>query len=419
MFPSAREYVCSLQSNRTNSCYLQRPHREPEHPARSSQPCCGWRWSEISEAITYTYQVDVTVEDIASDPPASKTAGEVSVISDATDHLPNTFHAFPPPVDASHRDNGARADALDSAASNISIDTASTVPGEDNQALNASHLSASTSLTIFAESMPACVEGRLVPPPILLWLRSRLATEGGCSVSTVLTVAWWQPILMRILPLNSKSTVVNYRLHPKPSTSYSKSASWWRGISTKNPSADQINRVCGGYRLVYLRTTDVLNVGELKSSLRQHWLYRSYRILAMFPFATNFWEILVARDYVDRFIECAEACKHVVEEIIRRGNSAGHLSDSRNPFESCVRARERLIARASIAQLAAGDNELASCAAAVYRDLVKLYRCYDAYNTVVSILLATDQPAYSPGWSCVIGFSQYPTNDAGIKERCE
>lgn len=220
---------------------------------------------------------------------------------------------------------------------------------------------------------------------------------------------------MRILPLNSKSTIVNYRLHPKPSTSYSKSASWWRGISTKNPSADQLNWVCGGYRLVYLRTTDVLDVVELKSSLRKHWLYRSYRILAMFPFATNLWEILVERDYVDRFIECAKACDYVVEEFVRPGNPVGHLSNFRNPFESCLRARERLIARASIAQLASSDNELASCAATIYRDLVKLYRCHNAYNTVVSILLATNQPAYSPGWSCIIGFSQYPTNDAALE----
>jgi len=356
--------------------------------------------------------VDVTVEDATSDPPASKTTCEVSVISDATDNSPNASHASPSSVHASLMDSGARPDA---AASKISIDTASTVPCEENQALNASHVSASASLAIFADSIPAYVEGRLVPPPILFWLRSRLATEGEYPVPTVLTVGWWQPIPMRILPLNSKSTIVNYRLHPKPSTSYSKSASWWRGISTRNPSADQLNRVCGDYRLVYLRTTDVLNVGELKSSLRQHWLYRSYHILAMFPFAINLWEILVARGYVDRFIECAEACGCVVEEIVRPGNPVGHPSDFQNPFESCLRARERLIARASIAQLASGDNELASHAATVYRDLVKLYRCYDAYNIVVSILLATDQPAYSPGWSCIIGFSQYPTNDAAYE----
>ncbi len=280
-------------------------------------------------------------------------------------------------------------------------------------------MSASTSLAIFADSIPASVEGRLIPPPILFWLRSRLDTEGECSVPTVLTVAWWQPVLMRILPLNSRSTVVDYRLRLKPSIRYSKSASWWRGLSTKNPSADQINRVCGGHRLVYLRTTDVLNVGELKSSLRRHWLYRSYRILAIFPFATNLWEILVERDYVDQFTGCAKACDYVVEEMVRPGNPIGHPSDFRNPFESCLRARERLIGRASIARLASGDNEFASCAATIYRDLVKLYRCYDAYNTVVSILLAMDQPAYSPGWSCIIGFSQYPTNDAGREEHCE
>ncbi len=308
---------------------------------------------------------------------------------------------------------------MDLAASKISIDTASTAPDADKQALNVSNVSASASRIFFGESMPTYVEGRLIPPPILIWLRSRLAPEGECSVPTVLTVAWWQPILMRILPLNSKSTVVNYRLYRKPSTSYSKSASWWRGISTKNPSTHQIKRVCGNYRLVYLHTIDILNVDELKSSLRRHWLYRRHCILAMFPFATDLWEILVARDYADRFIECAEACDCIVEEIVCPGSPVGQSSNFQSPFESCLGARERLIARASIAQLASNDNELASSAAIIYRNLVKLYRCYDAYKTVVAILLSTDQPPYSPGWSCTIGFSQYPTHHAGTRERCE
>lgn len=238
--------------------------------------------------------------------------------------------------------------------------------------------------------MPSCIQGRLIPPLILLWLRSRLNIDGKCSVPAVLAVAWWQPILIPIWPLNSNSTVVSYRLHPKPPSSYSKSACWWRGISIKNSSADRLNRVCGGYRLVYLRTINVLNVDELKSSLRQHWLYRSYRILAIFPFAIDLWEILTERDYVDRFIECAEACNYLVEKTVRPGNPIEHSSDFRDFFEACLRARERLIARASIAQLASGDNELASCVAAIYRDLVKLYRCYDAYNIIVLILLATD-----------------------------
>ena len=363
--------------------------------------------------------MDVTVENNTSDPPASKAAAEVSVVCVATDHSPNGFHAFRSPVDASDIDSAARTDALDSVVSKISVDTASTVPDADDLALNASHVTASTSLTVFAESMPACVEGRLIPPPVLRWLRSRLATEGECSVSTVLTLAWWQPILMRILPLDFKSTVVNYRLQSKPSTSYAKSASWWRGISIKNPSADQINRVCGNHRLVYLRTTDILDVVNLKSCLRKHWLCRRTCILAMFPFATNLWEILIARDYVGRFIECAEACGFVVEELICPGSPVGHPSDFRNPLESCLRARERLIGRASIARLVSSDNDFASCAATIYRNLVKLYRCYDAYKTVVSILLTINQPAYSPGWSCIIGLSQYPTNDTRTNEHCE
>lgn len=69
----------------------------------------------------------------------------------------------------------------------------------------------------------------------------------------------------------------------------------------------------------------------------------------MFPFATNLWKILVERDYVDRFIECVKACDYVVEEFVRSSNSVGHLFNFRNPFKSCLRVRERLIARASIA----------------------------------------------------------------------
>lgn len=78
--------------------------------------------------------MDVTVEDATSDPPASKTTCEVSVISDATDNSPNASHAFPSPVHASLMDSGAKAEGLDAAASKISIDTISTVHGEGNQA---------------------------------------------------------------------------------------------------------------------------------------------------------------------------------------------------------------------------------------------------------------------------------------------
>ena len=346
-------------------------HREPELP---------------SEAITCTYEVD----DNYSRPPASKKAGKCSISPNATDHSPNALHVFRSLVGACHD----HADVL---------------------ASNASHVP--TSLSIFAKTSPACIDGRLLPPPILHWLRCRLAT-GERTGSTHLTVAWWQPILMQILPLHSWSNTVNYRLHhPKPSTCCSRSAFWWREKSIKNPSVDEINRVCGDYRLIYLRTIDVLNVGELK--LRLHFLFRRYCIPTMFPFATNLWEILVTRKDVDRFIQCAEACGYVVDELVRPGEPVGRPSDFRCPFDSRMVARERLIGRASIARLVSGDSEFASCTATIYRDLVKLYRCYDAYNTVVLALRATDHPPYSPGWSCIIGFSQYPTNDAGTKEHCE
>ncbi len=62
----------------------------------------------------------------------------------------------------------AKVEALDSAASKISIDTASTVPDAVNQALNVSYILASVSLNVLRESMPAYTEGRLIPPPFLL-----------------------------------------------------------------------------------------------------------------------------------------------------------------------------------------------------------------------------------------------------------
>jgi len=78
--------------------------------------------------------VDVTIEDVTSDPPASKTTCEVSVISNATDHSPNASYAFPSLICTSLIDSGAKVDALDAAASKISIDTTSTVHREGNQA---------------------------------------------------------------------------------------------------------------------------------------------------------------------------------------------------------------------------------------------------------------------------------------------
>jgi len=51
-------------------------------------------------------------------------------------------------------------------------------PNADDRTLDASQLSASTSLATFAKSVPASVKGRLIPLPILFWLRSRLDIEG-------------------------------------------------------------------------------------------------------------------------------------------------------------------------------------------------------------------------------------------------
>jgi len=108
--------------------------------------------------------VDITIKDATSDPLASKTTCEVSIISNATDNSLNASHASPSPIYTSLIDSRAR---LDAAASKISIDTTSTVPYKENQALNASYISASASLAIFIDSIPAYIKGRLILPPIL------------------------------------------------------------------------------------------------------------------------------------------------------------------------------------------------------------------------------------------------------------
>lgn len=168
MFSSTHKYVHSLQSNWAKSCYLQCLHCEFKHSVRSSQPYYDWWWSEILKVITCTYKVNVTVEDITSDLSTFKTADEVSVISDATNYLLNAFHLFSSPVNTFHRDNRVRADALNSAAFKIFIDTISTVFDVNNQILNTSHMSAFTSLTVFVKSMPACIKKRLIPSLIFL-----------------------------------------------------------------------------------------------------------------------------------------------------------------------------------------------------------------------------------------------------------
>ena len=76
-------------------------HREFEQTARYSQPHYDWRWSHISETITWIYEGDVDVENTTWDPSAFKMTGEVSVIS-ATDHSPmfalDCLTFFVPPI---------------------------------------------------------------------------------------------------------------------------------------------------------------------------------------------------------------------------------------------------------------------------------------------------------------------------------
>ena len=168
-------------------CYLQPLYREPERQVGLPQPLHEWGWSGISDAITYTSEVDVLVEDITSGLLAFRTNIEVNIISD---YSLNTFHVFSSNVKASHTDGKARADSLDPAISNLSIETVSAVPDAESTALDASHIPALASTVVFSERpIPASVEGGLIPPPILLRLRSRLAAEEECYNPTILTVA--------------------------------------------------------------------------------------------------------------------------------------------------------------------------------------------------------------------------------------
>ncbi|KAL9128708.1 MAG: hypothetical protein Q9217_002669 [Psora testacea] len=192
-----------------------------------------------------------------------------------------------------------------------------------------------------------------------------------------------------------------------PTTHSKSAASWWQ-MSTKIPSGSQIDRACGDYRLVYLRTMKISSVFDLKANLRQHYLYRIAPPCAIFPFGENLWEVLVSYKSIEQFKTCVEACHVEIEDDCHPGKPVEDPSCSLNRFQSCLRARERLIARAFVAQLASkGKIGIEDQIATIYRDLVKLYRCYHAYMTIDTSQLSLDKAACSPGWSCTIGPFQY------------
>lgn len=58
----------------------------------------------------------------------------------------------------------------------------------------------------------------LSPRLALLWLRSRLSTEDKEFNDTLLTVTWWQRVLMRVLPLALVPRHLPHRLRRGPPT---------------------------------------------------------------------------------------------------------------------------------------------------------------------------------------------------------
>ncbi len=211
--------------------------------------------------------------------------------------------------------------------------------------------------------------GRLVPHPIFFWLRSRLAVAGEDSASNILAVAEWR----------------------------------WR-LSGKSPSARQVDQVCGEYQLVYLRTTNVSSVSEMISKLGP--FYQASCISAIFMITANLWEILIVRHSVHHFVQYTNHRGYTVVHDVHPGDPLG-VEECREPR---LKALERLIARAWIAQLASKDgSEDSIVAARIYCNLVELYQYHDVYRLVTSMPLPTDQPATAPGWSCVVGSSQYPS----------
>ena len=108
--------------------------------------------------------MNVTVEDATSNFSASKTICEVSVISDVTNNSSNASHASSSSVHAFFMNSEIRSDAV---AFKIFINTVNTVLYEKNQTLNVFHVSIFASLIIFANSISALSEKRLVSSSIL------------------------------------------------------------------------------------------------------------------------------------------------------------------------------------------------------------------------------------------------------------
>lgn len=237
-----------------------------------------------------------------------------------------------------------------------------------------------------------------------LWLRSRLSTEDNEFNDTLLTVTWWQPLPMRVLPLTFMPQFLSHRLHRGSHTTRCNAAAWWRQISIRRPSDRRISQACGDYQLVYLRTTNVHSAIDLKSRLRQHPLYHQFYVFTIFPFTKDVWEVLFNRQGADHFKTCAEGCQCVIESKYQPGLPTELPLSFVNRFDSYMRAQERLVARAVFVQLIARDGqELHSQVASVYCQLVDLYRCYSAYENLYMTQAAPIIEALSPGWSGVVG----------------
>ncbi len=267
-------------------------------------------------------------------------------------------------------------------------------------------------------SLPRRSRSMVLSPQVArLWLRSRLSIEDNEFPETLLTVSWWQPVPMRLLPLTFTSKQLNYQLHCGPSVAHYIATVCWRRAPVKRPSECQIAQACGPYQLVYLRTSNVRSAIDLRSCLRQYPLYHQFCIFSIFPFCQDTWEVLVNCKSVDEFKGCAEACGCVIEEDYHPAMPIEPSSGSVDRFDLHMRAQERLIARAVFAQLVArGGQDPEAKIASVYRKMVDIYRCCHAFEKLCAVQPALDITELSPGWSCMVGISYYNCVDVdGVK----
>ncbi|KAL8765923.1 MAG: hypothetical protein Q9209_007166 [Squamulea sp. 1 TL-2023] len=186
---------------------------------------------------------------------------------------------------------------------------------------------------------------------------------------------------------------------------------------SKNPSIKTIDKVCGSFRLVYLRIVDPLDADRLKSQLLDPGLSLPSAILAVFPLVNNIWEILVHQKYKQQLLAHARKSRYTVEERYRPAHIAKPLLGGCLDFaKASLRAREQLVARAVIAFVASDERPAVeengsrfiydTRARDIYGKLAQIYGCTSIYHAALTALpgsLAT----CPTGWSCITGTMHY------------